>query len=139
PLAVTVTASVAGELVSGGQVIFTPPVSGASATLAGNPATISSGAATSGTVTANATAGGPYNVVASANGASAAVNFALTNIITNTAPTFTPAAAISRQQGSPAGAAITVGTAADAQTAAGSLTVTQIAGGNGTGITVTNI
>src|SRR5205085_276277 len=52
----------------------------------------------------------------------------------NTAPSFTPAAAISRQQGSPAGAAVNVGTASDAQTAAGSLTVTQIAGGTATGI-----
>ena len=40
----------------------------------------------------------------------------------NTAPTFTPAGAIARQQGSAAGAAVTVGTVADAQTAAGSLT-----------------
>ncbi|MBI3423809.1 MAG: hypothetical protein HY011_12800, partial [Acidobacteria bacterium] len=59
--------------------------------------------------------------------------------VSNTAPTFTPAAALSRQQGSPAGAAVTVGTAADASTAAGSLTVTQIAGGTATGITVTGI
>ena len=59
--------------------------------------------------------------------------------VTNTGPTFTPAAAIARQQGSPAGAVVTVGTVADAQTAAGSLTVTQIAGGTATGITVAGI
>jgi hypothetical protein len=44
-----------------------------------------------------------------------AANFA---IAVNTAPTFTPAAAITRQQGSAGGAAVTVGTVADAQTAA---------------------
>src|SRR5205085_12619227 len=92
-----------------------------------------------GTVTANATAGGPYNVVASVSGAPSTVNFSLTNTSANSAPIFTPAAAISRQQGSPAGAAVTVGTVSDAQTAAGSLTVTQIAGGTATGITVTGI
>ncbi len=57
----------------------------------------------------------------------------------NTAPTFTPAAALARQQGSPSGAAVTVGTVSDAQTAAGSLVVTQIAGGSATGITVGSI
>jgi len=59
--------------------------------------------------------------------------------VNNTAPSFTPAAAIARQQGSAAGAAVTVGTVADAQTAAGSLTVTQVAGGTATGITVAGI
>jgi parallel beta-helix repeat protein len=72
-------------------------------------------------------------------GATTNAQFMLTVNSTNTAPTFTPAAAISRQQGSPAGAAITVGTVSDAQTAAASLTVTQIAGGTATGITVTSI
>jgi CSLREA domain-containing protein len=79
PLAVMVTANAAGEPVNGGRVTFTPPVSGASSTIAGNPATIASGLATSGTVTANAVTGGPYQVSANASGATAAVNFALTN------------------------------------------------------------
>jgi len=57
----------------------------------------------------------------------------------NTAPTFTPAAAKSRQQGSAAGAAVTVGTVGDAQTAAGDLVVSQIPGGSATGITVGNL
>jgi hypothetical protein len=70
-------------------------------------------------------------------GAFADASFTLT--VNNTAPAFTPAAAISRQQGSPGGAAVTVGTVNDAQTAAGSLTVTQIAGGTATGITVSGI
>jgi alpha-tubulin suppressor-like RCC1 family protein len=59
--------------------------------------------------------------------------------VNNTAPTFTPAAAISRQQGSPAGAPVTIGTVADTLTAAGSLTVTQITGGTATGLTVSGI
>jgi predicted outer membrane repeat protein len=72
-------------------------------------------------------------------GATTDALFMLTVNNSNTAPTFTPATAISRQQGSPAGAAVTVGTVSDAQTAAGSLTVTQIAGGTATGITVNGI
>jgi hypothetical protein len=78
PLAVTVS-SAFSEPVNGGQVTFTPPGSGASATIAGNPATITSGTATTGTVTANATLGGPYTVAASANGVPTGVNFSLTN------------------------------------------------------------
>ncbi|HEX9003298.1 MAG TPA: choice-of-anchor Q domain-containing protein [Blastocatellia bacterium] len=135
PLAVIVTASGAGEPVEGGNVTFTPPGAGASATIAGNPANIAGGIATSGTATANGIAGA-YNVAANTNGATAAVNFSLIN---DTAPTFTPAAALTRQQGSPPGAAVTVGTVMDAETAAGNLIVTQIAGGSATGITVTNI
>ena len=57
----------------------------------------------------------------------------------NTAPTFTPAAAIVREQGSVSGAAVTVGTVSDAETAAGSLVVTQIAGGTASGISVGGI
>ncbi len=57
----------------------------------------------------------------------------------NTTPTFTPAAAISRQQGSPAGAAVTVGAVLDGQTLADSLVVTQATGGTATGITVSGI
>jgi len=59
--------------------------------------------------------------------------------VDNTAPTFTPAGAISREQGSAAGSAVTVGTVIDAETAAGSLVVTQIAGGTATGISVGSI
>jgi len=59
--------------------------------------------------------------------------------IDNTAPTFTPAGAIAREQGSVAGAAVTVGTVSDAQTTAGNLVVTQIAGGTASGISVGNI
>ena len=57
----------------------------------------------------------------------------------NSAPSFSPASAISRQKGSSAGSAVTVGTASDAQTAAGSLSVTQVSGGSSTGISATSI
>ncbi|MBD8526302.1 Ig-like domain-containing protein [Pseudomarimonas arenosa] len=59
--------------------------------------------------------------------------------VDNTAPSFTPAAAINRQQGSAAGAAVTVGTVSDAQTAAGSLVVSAIAGGTGSGLSISNL
>ncbi len=69
--------------VSGVLVTFTAPGSGASGTFAGvNTATTNAnGVATSALFTANATAGGPYNVVASATGAASA-NFTLTNSAT---------------------------------------------------------
>jgi hypothetical protein len=76
PLAVSVTSG-NGEPVNGGQVTFTAPTSGASATLATSPATIASGSA-SVSATANATVGGPYPVTANTTGASG-LNFSLTN------------------------------------------------------------
>ncbi|HEX9002702.1 MAG TPA: putative Ig domain-containing protein, partial [Blastocatellia bacterium] len=78
PLAVLVT-SAFSEPVNGGQITFTLPGSGPSANLANNPATITGGTATTGTVTANAVTGGPYPVAATTNGAPAGVNFFLTN------------------------------------------------------------
>ncbi len=80
PLVVTVT-DASNNPVSGVVVTFTPPASGASGTFAGGVKTATSngsGVATSAVFTANATAGGPYNVVASATGATSA-NFSLTN------------------------------------------------------------
>ena len=71
--------------------------------------------------------------------APAGVSEANFTIAPNTAPTFTPAAAITRQQGTPAPTPVTVGTVADAQTAAGSLSVTQIAGGTATGVSASGI
>src|SRR5207249_3052941 len=82
PLQATVR-DAANNLVSGVVVTFTAPGSGASGTFAGgvNTATTNtSGVATSAVFTANATAGGPYNVVASATGATSA-NFSLTNTV----------------------------------------------------------
>ena len=70
--------------------------------------------------------------------AESAADFAIVSAA-NTAPTFTPAGAKSRQQGSPAGAAVTVGAVGDAQTPAGSLVVTPIAGGTATGISVGSV
>lgn len=63
-------------------------------------------------------------------------SFVLT--VNNTAPSFTPAAAITRQQGSPAGAAVTVGTVSDAQTFAGSLEVSAVTGGTASGLLVSD-
>jgi CSLREA domain-containing protein len=82
PLGVTVTANVPIEPVDGGQVIFTvtPAISGAAASLATSPATISSGTV-SVTATANGTAGGPYPVTPSASGTSGTATFSLTNTV----------------------------------------------------------
>jgi hypothetical protein len=79
PLVVRVMANHAGDPVDGGQVTFTAPASGAGATLSpAGPVTIAAGQA-SVAATANATVGGPYQVNASANGASAGAAFQLTN------------------------------------------------------------
>ena len=71
-----------GNPVSGVTVTFTPPASGASGTFTTSPTAVtgSNGQATSNTYTANTTPGGPYNVVASATGASS-VNFSETNLV----------------------------------------------------------
>ena len=63
-----------GNPVSGATVTFTPPASGASGTFTTSATAVtgSNGQATSNTYTANTTAGGPYNVVASVSGASSA-------------------------------------------------------------------
>src|SRR5438552_3218327 len=80
PLVATVT-DAGNNPVNGVVVTFTAPGNGASGTFAGgvNTATTTNGVATSAVFTANATAGGPYNVVASAAGATSA-NFSLTNL-----------------------------------------------------------
>ena len=71
--------------VSGVVVTFTAPGTGASGTFAdtGNNTTAAStdasGVATATVLTANTTAGGPYNVVASASGVATSADFALTN------------------------------------------------------------
>ncbi|MGO9855004.1 MAG: beta strand repeat-containing protein, partial [Acidimicrobiales bacterium] len=69
-----------GNPVSGATVTFTPPGTGASATIGGGntASTNASGLATSGTLTANTTAGGPYNISAAATGTNS-VNFSETN------------------------------------------------------------
>jgi hypothetical protein len=84
PLVATVTDAHSNP-VSGVSVTFTAPGSGASGLFATTPAsttdtevTGSNGQATSKTFTANSTAGGPYNVVASSTGLTS-VNFAETN------------------------------------------------------------
>lgn len=76
PLGLVVTANASGELVDGGLVTFTAPSSGASATLTGSPATISS-SQVSIISTANKVAGS-YDVSAEARGAAPA-SFQLAN------------------------------------------------------------
>jgi hypothetical protein len=90
PLVATVSSGFS-EPVAGGVVTFTAPSSGAGGTFAGNvnTATINAGGvATSATFTANGTAGGPYNVVASIGTSLPTVNFALTNSKGNQTITF---------------------------------------------------
>ena len=90
-----------GNPVPGVVVTFTAPASGPGGAFAGgvNTATTnSSGLATASTFTANSIAGGPYNVVASATGATSA-DFALTN-------TVGPAASITATSGTPQSATI---------------------------------
>ncbi len=88
PLGLAVTANDPVEPVDGGRVTFTPPADGASADIAGSPATIAGGVAGV-TVTANGTPGS-YDVTASAAGA-ASVAFALTNDPVDTTLDDTPA------------------------------------------------
>src|SRR6516225_4357038 len=57
PLVVTVTANNSAEPVAGGLVTFTPPSSGAPATISGSPAIISAAGTASVTATANGFAG----------------------------------------------------------------------------------
>jgi hypothetical protein len=77
PLVVTVTANNPNEPVAGGLVTFTPPLSGASATLSPTPAIIKADGTASVTATANDVRGA-YTVTASASEATPA-SFALTN------------------------------------------------------------
>ena len=80
PLGATVTDQY-NNPVSGVTVTFTPPtgtVASGTFTTSATAVTNAAGLATSNTYTANTTAGGPYNVVASATGAASA-NFAETN------------------------------------------------------------
>ncbi|MHB0970853.1 MAG: Ig-like domain repeat protein [Thermoanaerobaculia bacterium] len=89
PLAITVAPLNPGEPVDGGYLSFLGPASGASTNPPTNTATIAGGGVAQ-TVTANAVAGGPYDVVSSANGTDA-VAFTLTNtLFTTTTITSSP-------------------------------------------------
>src|SRR5207237_10414756 len=90
-LQATVTES--GNPISGITVTFTAPGSGPSGTFPGNVttanvATNGSGVATAPVFTANGTAGGPYNVVASPGTGPPTTNFSLTNAKLNQTITF---------------------------------------------------
>jgi hypothetical protein len=95
-----------GNPVPGVTITFTPPSTGASGTFTGGNTAVSnsSGIATSGTFTANATSGGPYNVTASLpsvgspefiaatahpEGFATQVTFSLKNVDFNVTPTTT--------------------------------------------------
>ena len=78
PLVVSVTPNNPSEPVSGGQVTFTGPGSGAGATLNTSPATIGKNGQAHVSAIANATAGS-YQVSATASGVTSAVSFNLTN------------------------------------------------------------
>ena len=82
PLVVTVTGRDNSiEPVAGGLVTFTPPASGASATLSGSPATIGSANGTASvTATTNGIAGS-YTVMATASGITTPASFSLTNLL----------------------------------------------------------
>ena len=77
PLAVSVTANDTIEPVNGGSVTFTPPASGAGATIDTSPAAITAGRA-SVLATANSTTG-TYGVTAGVGGTAVPVSFTLTN------------------------------------------------------------
>ena len=77
PLAVTITSGDSGVPVTGAPVTFSPPASGASAVISGNPAVVSGGGAATGSVTANSTEG-MYTVTATTTGV-VAVGFTLRN------------------------------------------------------------
>lgn len=136
-LVVSVT-SADGEPVNGGQVTFTVPGSGASCTLANNPATIAGGSASTGIVTANGTAGGPYTVSASANGAPAAVNFSLTNSPPNVAPTVLSILRASANPTNAASVQFTV-TFSESVTGGGAGNFTLVPGGAVTGASITEV
>jgi CSLREA domain-containing protein len=83
PLVATVS-SAFSEPVAGGMVTFTAPASGPSGKFPNNTLTdgvtiASGGTATSSTFRANATAGGPYSVVAGGKGIAPSASFSLTN------------------------------------------------------------
>src|ERR1051326_5851724 len=66
-----------------------------------------------------------YGVYATSTAVYAGTTLGLSfcSLSVNTNPTITPAATLTRQQSSPAGAAVTIATVNDAETATGSLTV----------------
>ena len=117
PLAVSVTPNYANDPVNGGVVTFTPPTSGASASLSTTSATIAGGAA-SVTATANGVEGA-YTVTASASEGNSA-SFALTNVLQ---PAFSNLSSATTTYGAPT-VSFTGTLAAGTTPAIGNLTVT---------------
>jgi parallel beta-helix repeat protein len=85
PLVVTVTANNPGEPVAEGRIAFTPPASGASATISGSPAIISATGRASVTATANGFAGS-YTISATARGITTPASLSLANRPTLSVP-----------------------------------------------------
>lgn len=140
PLSVAITAS-GNEPVNDGIVTFTPPANGASCAIAGNPATITNGAAVTGAVTSNAILGGPYNVTANTVGATSPVQFSLSNVnAPNTPPTLTPATNVSLQQGATF-FQTQIATVTDLESGPGGVSVTVNGGSSATvnGVTVSQL
>ncbi|MGA1987353.1 MAG: hypothetical protein ABSG72_13880, partial [Candidatus Sulfotelmatobacter sp.] len=100
PLVANVTSN--GTALNNATVTFAAPASGASCVLSATTGTTDAAGNASVTCTANSTAGGPYNVTASASGATTPASFALTN-------TAAPTIAITATGG--AGQSATVSTA----------------------------
>ena len=145
-----------GNAVSGVTVTFAPPGSGASGTFttSATAVTNAAGLATSNTFTANTIAGGPYNVVASAPGATPTINFAMTNnagtahtvtatsgtnqsTIVNTAFTNALGATVTDQYGNTV-AGVTVTFTPPASGASGTFTTSATAVTNAAGLATSN-
>lgn len=123
PLVVGVAANAGTEPVDGGQVLFTAPASGASATLVTNPAIVASGQA-SVVATANGTPG-TYSVTATANGGSGTTSFALTNLILATTTAISTVAPTTSVVGQPYTVTVAVTEGSNPVTT-GTVTVTQL-------------
>lgn len=108
PLALNVT-SAFGEPVDGGVVTLTAPSTGASLATTSYQLTIASGAVAQ-SVSSNSVIGGPYNVTASATGASS-LDFSLTNV--SASPTDIQLSAASINENLPVGTEVGTITAAD--------------------------
>ncbi len=126
PLTVGIVANAPGEPVDGGQVLFVAPVSGASATLATNPATIAGGQAAV-LATANSSIGS-YAVTAAASGASGTTSFALSNQLLATTTAISGIAPTASVVGQPYAVTVAVDQGGSPVTS-GTVTVSQLSDG----------
>ncbi len=87
----------------------------------------------------NAAPAGSYTVTVTATDNCNTTSTKTFNLIVNGPPTMVPAAALTRQQDSPAGAAVPIATVSDDLTPVGNLSVIVISGGTATGISISSI